>query len=191
VLLADGWFHLGRLGSYEWLREFGRFEFRRLPVHCHVPGKLGVNRSDKTRPGSHHLLVQILPVLAFRLVPPHVPKRSGYGRWIGFFERPNLNDFPISHHTTLPGNAPNSGVLSVGILQQLRRTQTRSTRCGERRAAQTSGGLRALLNGLAGRWGGLSEHPYLSITSRAKWLATTSRKSDRLFPASIMASREP
>jgi hypothetical protein len=32
---------------------------------------------------------------------------------------------------------------------------------------------------------------YLGVTSRAKWLDTTSRISARFLPASIMASREP
>jgi hypothetical protein len=69
----------------------------RSPVHRHVPRKLAVNGSDKTRPGSRRLLVQIPPVLTLRLVPPHVLERSSDARWIAFIEKPNVNGLRVFH----------------------------------------------------------------------------------------------
>ena len=69
----------------------------RPPVQRHVPGKLAVYGSDKTRPRSRHVLVQISSVLALGLVPPHVLERGSDARWIAFFEKPNVDGFRVFH----------------------------------------------------------------------------------------------
>ena len=48
----------------------------RSPVYRDVPGELPVKDSDEARSSSRHLLVQVVPVLGFRLVPPRVLERG-------------------------------------------------------------------------------------------------------------------
>lgn len=69
----------------------------RLPVHRHVAGKLAVKGGDKTRAVSGLLLLQISPVAAFRLVPPHLEERGSDARWIAVVEKPNVNRVRVCH----------------------------------------------------------------------------------------------
>ena len=78
----------------------------RSPVYGHVPSKLAVKGSDKTGSSSCQLLMQILPVLALRFVPPHVLEGSSDARRIAFFEKPNVNGLRDFHAYNLRRNVP-------------------------------------------------------------------------------------